>query len=58
MATIQIVEKISERLRTWADSQEGKDALKKAAEEARKTTAELQKARQVDPADLHRHFTL
>ena len=52
------VKKLSERIQAWADSEQGQAALKTAFQDAQKTTKDLEKARQVDPHDLHRHFTL
>ena len=50
--------KLSEDARAWADSEQGKRALKKAVDDARKTASKLEEARRVNPDDLHRHFTL
>jgi hypothetical protein len=55
---VEQLKKFSEAARVWADSEQGKKALKKAVDDARKTTLELEEARQVDLENLHRHFTL
>lgn len=52
------LKKLSRDAQAWASSSKGKKALKKAVEDARKTASRLEEARRVNPADLHRHFTL
>lgn len=44
--------------RAWADSEKGKEALKKAVDNAGKMTSEFEEARRVNLENLHRHFTL
>jgi len=52
------LKKLSEEAQAWANSEQGKQALKKAVDDARKTASKLEDARRVNPDDLHRHFTL
>lgn len=52
------VRTLSVKIEQWAESEQGKQAIKKALSDANNTAVKLEKARQVDPQDLHRHFTL
>lgn len=52
------IKKLSTDAKAWADSEKGRNALRKAVDDARKTSSKLQEARRVNPDDLHRHFTL
>lgn len=52
------IQKLSDKAQAWLESGHGQDALEKARDDARATARELEKARQVDPNDLHRTFTL
>ena len=58
MMDTEQLRKLSEDAQAWADTEQGKNALKKAVEDARKTASKLEEARRVNPDDLHRHFTL
>jgi len=55
---IEQLKKLSKDAKDWADSVDGKEALKKAVKDARNTALKLEEARRVNPNDLHRHFTL
>ena len=50
--------KLSNDAQAWADTEQGRNILKKAVENARKTASRLEEARRVNLDDLHRHFTL
>jgi hypothetical protein len=52
------LKKLFDDAREWADSEKGKEALKKAVDNAGKMTSELEEARRVNLENLHRHFTL
>ena len=49
--------KLAERAKQWVSSDEGKQALKKAAREALTLTDRLDKARRVDPEALRKPIT-
>lgn len=52
------IKQLMQDAQTWVDSDRGIKALEKAVEDAKKTVLELEEARQVNPDDLHRQFTL
>lgn len=52
------LKKLFDDAQAWADSEKGKEALKKAVDNAGKMTSEFEEARRVNLENLHRHFTL
>ncbi len=52
------LKKLFDDARAWADSEKGKEALKKAIDDTNKMTSEFEEARRVNLENLHRHFTL
>lgn len=52
------IEKLTKDAKNWVASEKGQESLRKALANAQKTATQLEKARRINPDDLHRHFTL
>ena len=52
------LKKLLKDAQDWAESDIGEKALEQAVNDAKNMALKLEEARQINPEELHRHFTL
>lgn len=49
---------LAKKVAAWTESKEGQEAMLRAVAQAKEHIAELKKAQQINPAEMHIHFTI